>query len=222
MSTRIARRLIAPAAMLVGLAACTTFTQDSDGPLERSLTWFSYVAGDDIRAACAPGSAEHLRFVYNAVYERQVRTYDLQATPGGTRYVARARNKPGNFLNFQFRNPLGPWELQRSETSLTDVQAREISDALTSDVESSPPSAGQRLRSNEFYWVVAACRDGQFRLFAFDQDKVDLKSLAFRGPLLRRDDTGIGFLDVERVEGFADNAFEIRINADGDGITGRR
>tara|TARA_A100001037_G_scaffold210135_1_gene188321 strand:- start:347 stop:805 length:459 start_codon:yes stop_codon:yes gene_type:complete len=144
----IARRLITPAAVLFGVAACTTFTESAD-------------------------------------------------------------------------NPLGPWELQRSETLLIDAQAREISNALADDESSSPPSAGQRLRSNEFYWAVAACRDGQFRLLAFEQDKVDLKSLPFRGPFLAHDETGIGFFDVERVEGFADNAFEIRINAGGDGITGR-
>lgn len=220
MNKGISRSLFVSAAALFGLAACTTFTGSTDNPVERSLTWFSYVGGQDIRAACTPGTGDSLRFVYNAVYERQIRTYDLQSGPDGVRYVARARNKPGSFANFQFSNPLGPWELRRSETVLKQDQADEIMDALARDAAQAPPSAGQRLRSNEYYWAVAACRDGAFRLLAFDQDKVDLKSLAFRGPLLAFDETKVDFLDVERVEGFADNAFEIRINAAGDGITG--
>ena len=205
----------------LGLAACTTFEGSVDNPIERSFSWFSYVAGDDIRAACQPGSPDQYRFVYNGVYARQIRAYDLRLNGDGGEQTSRARNKPGNVANFQFSNPLGPWELRRSEARLTGDEVAEIVDALKRDVAAAPASAGQRLRSNNFYWAVAVCRSGTFQLHAFDQDRVEIQSLAFRGPLLAHDKTNVEFAEAKQIEGFSDNAFEIRINRTGDGIVGR-
>ena len=53
-------------------------------PIVRSLNWFSYVAGDDIRAACRPGGRNRIRLVYNALWEEQVRTYEIFLQPDGT------------------------------------------------------------------------------------------------------------------------------------------
>lgn len=215
------RQFAITAVAALGIAACTTYTGSVDNPVERSLTWFSFVAGDDIRAACTTDSPGHFRFVYNAVYERQIRVYELRLRTDGANLVARARNRAGNVANIQISNPLGPWELRRSDVGLTGVDTEAILDGLRRDVTAAPDSAGQRLRSNNFYWVVAACSAGEFRLHAFDQDRVDIAGLAFREPLLSHDKTGVEFLAAERIEGFAENAFEIRINQTGDGIVGR-
>jgi hypothetical protein len=43
-------------------------------PVQRSLTWFSYVSGDDIRKACLGGGRDNFRLVYKASYEKQIRT----------------------------------------------------------------------------------------------------------------------------------------------------
>jgi hypothetical protein len=214
------RRFAVTAVATLGLAACTTFEGSVDNPVERSLTWFSYVAGDDIRAACSTNSPDQYRFVYNAVYERQIRAYDLHLSADGADQTSRARNRAGNVANFQFRSPLGPWELRRSDAKLTNVELAAILDGLQGDVAAAPASAGQRLRSNKFYWAVAACQAGKFRLHAFEQDQVEIKSLAFRAPLLAHDMTEIEFLEAKQIEGFSDNAFEIRINRTGDGIVG--
>ena len=215
------RRFAFTAVAALGLAACTTFDGLADNPVERSLTWFSFVAGDDIRAACTTGSPDQYRFVYNAVYERQIRAYELRLGADGADQTSRARNKAGNVANFQIRNPLGPWQLRRSDAQLTSAEAAVIVDGLTRDVADAPASAGQRLRSNKFYWAVAACQSGVFRLYAFEQDRVTITSMAFREPLLAHDMTGIEFLEAKQIEGFSDNAFEIRINSAGDGIVGR-
>lgn len=134
--------------------------------------------------------------------------------------TSRARNKAGNVANFQFSNPLGPWELRRSTAGLTSPDVTEIVEALKRDVAAAPASAGQRLRSNNFYWAVATCQSGTFRLHAFDQDRVEIKSLEFRGPLLAYDTTNVGFAEAKQIEGFSEDAFEIRINRTGDGIVG--
>ena len=76
---------------LLGAAACTTYEGPPSNPVERSLTWFSYLAGDDIRAACRQGGSDHYRFVYNAIYEVQIRGYELTPTPGGAELTVRAR-----------------------------------------------------------------------------------------------------------------------------------
>jgi len=205
----------------IGLAACTTYDGSADNPVERSLTWFSFVAGEDIRSACTTGSSDHYRFVYNGVYERQIRAYELRPGEAGAEFVARARGRAGNVANFQISNPLGPWELRRSDARLTSAETAAIVSGLTTDVAAAPASAGQRLPSNMFYWTVAACQSGQFRLHAFAQDRVAIETLAFREPLLAHDKTDVEFAEAERIEGFADNVFEIRINQSGDGIVGR-
>lgn len=204
----------------IGLTACTRFDGTADNPVERSLTWFSFVAGDDIRAACVADSPDHIRFVYNGVYERQIRAYELRLDADGATLESRARNRAGNIANFQFRNPLGPWELRRSEKRLNAEATAGILTALARDITAAPAAAGQRLRSNKFYWVVAACRSGSFALHAFEQDRVEIGALAFRTPLLANDATGVGFAEAEQIEGFSENAFEIRINRTGDGIVG--
>ncbi len=65
---RRTRRLFlcaALAAPLLVLSACT-YRGESDNPVVRRFTWFSYLNGDDIRAACRADTRERYRFVYNA------------------------------------------------------------------------------------------------------------------------------------------------------------
>lgn len=200
------------------LVGCTSYTGTGGNPLERSLTWFSYVGGDDIKAACQAESRDHFRFVYNAVYDKQIRAYELTGVEGGADFVARARNEPGNVARFSFSNPLGPWELKRSEMGLTNVQAAGIIAALNHDATSAPSPAGQQLASNEFYWVIAGCSAGRFRLWAFEQDRVKLSDLTFVPELLSYDKTDVSFRKPKPVEGFDDGAFYIKINSAADGI----
>ena len=207
--------------VLFVVTGCTTYTGSADNPLARSFTWFSYVAGDDIKAACTSESRDHFRFVYNANYEQQIRAYDLKGVEGGADFVARARNESGNVARLSFSNPLGPWELDRSQTRLSNTQAAELITALDRDAAAAPPAAGQQLASNTYYWIVAGCSAGNFRVWAFDQGKVKLSELAFAKILRAHDQTGVAFRPAKPVEGFADNAFYIRINSDADGITGR-
>ena len=212
----IARTMLAAAGLL--LSACTTYTGSVANPVERSLTWFSYVAGDDIRKACRDGGRDHFRFVYNAVYEKQIRTYEVRGVEGGAQYTARARNESGQVSRFQFSNPLGPWELSSTNVMLTNAQAAAIVDAFSRDAAAAPDPAGRQVASNEFYWIVAACNADRFRVWLFEQDKTDLSALAFVPELQRYDETGIAFRDAKPVEGFDGNVFYIKINAAADGI----
>ena len=58
-------RIFSVASSLVLLATATAFAQRADRnvdmPVVRSFNWFSYVGGDDIRAACRPGGRSRVR-----------------------------------------------------------------------------------------------------------------------------------------------------------------
>ena len=69
-------------------------------------------------------------------------------------------------------------------------------------------------------WVVAGCSAGKFRLWAFDQGRVDMSGLAFIPALRAHDQTEVVFRTAKPVEGFADNVFYIKINSEADGIVG--
>ena len=47
-------------------------------PVSRNISWFDYVGGESLKAACGPGASTQLRFVYNGIYDQQIRSYDLR------------------------------------------------------------------------------------------------------------------------------------------------
>src|SRR5690348_8181153 len=69
----------AAAAMLSLLLLCGCTTGGSGNPALRSLGWFNYLAGTEIRDGCRPGGPDRYRLVYNAVWGKQVRDYEITA-----------------------------------------------------------------------------------------------------------------------------------------------
>ncbi len=205
----------------LGVAACTTYQGAPANPIERSLTWFSYLAGDDISLACRSGGPDHYRFVYNGIYELQIRGYELTPVPGGADLTVRARGRSGLINRFTVDNPFGPWKLLQSQAHLDNPTAASVIEAYAAAIATSPPSAGQLLDSNEYYWIVAACSAGKFTLNAFLDPKVDINALEFPRLLLAHDDSGVPFRKAEFVEGFDDAVFTIQINRTGDNLSGR-
>src|SRR5262245_5338565 len=55
----------------------TRYEPKVDNPLTRSFYWFRYVPGTDIRERCTAGGLNHVRLVYNAIWNEQVRAYDV-------------------------------------------------------------------------------------------------------------------------------------------------
>jgi len=206
---------------VLGLSACTTYRGLPANPVERSLTWFSYLAGDDIRAACKAGGPDHYRFVYNGIYQVQIRGYEVTPAPDGAELTVRARGRSGAVSRFAFDNPFGPWELTQSRAALSNAQAAAIVDAYADAVAASPPSAGQQLDSNEYYWIAAGCSGGTFALNVFLDPKVDVNALEFSKRLLAHDASGVPFREAGFVEGFDDAVFTIRVNSAGDNLSGR-
>src|SRR4051812_2306638 len=66
---------------IVSTAGAQRAERNVDQQIVRSLNWFSYVAAEDIRAACQHGGRSRLRLIYNALWEEQVRSYEIFLQP---------------------------------------------------------------------------------------------------------------------------------------------
>ncbi|MBM3560750.1 MAG: hypothetical protein FJX53_12930 [Alphaproteobacteria bacterium] len=204
--------------LLAALAGCA-YTGEPGGPIERSLTWFSYVGGDDIRSRCRPGGASEFRFVYNGSYERQIRAYDLVATRAGAELLSRARGRAGQIGKLSVNDLQGPWDMARDTQELGDNEAGRIVLAYRGDIERAPSSAGAHLDSKDFFWTVAGCSHGRFSIHAFAWPDTDLDRLQFARLLAQYDRTGVPWEQPRRIEGGDDGArFWLDINARNDGL----
>ncbi len=156
-----------------GLAACDVPLERAvETPMGRSLNWFAYVGGDDIRAACTPQGRSRIRIVYNALWEEQVRTYEIFLQPDGTAGVTtRVLADQGIVTNILIdtsgSNTTGPWNARRGERVLTRDENGGLMDLLQQSAAFGPPRNGLRLPDNDFWWTVASCRNGVWGFQAY-------------------------------------------------------
>lgn len=163
-------------------------------PVGRTLTWFSYVGGEDIRARCAPGGQDMLRFVYNGRYIEQVRTYDITADAVGPGAIFQARaNGRSDVTTIDLGDPLGAWRGAVYQHYISAQERDAVVQALQASGFDRPSPRGLFLRSDAFYWAVSACRNGVFHFYAWQQPGDDLSRLAFVAVLLGLDKTGTEF-----------------------------
>ncbi len=188
------RRQIASLATAAALLAACASSGPVDAPVARNLTWFSYVGGDDIRAACAPGAGERYRLVYNGVYGEQVRSYDVAALPSRESALMEVRVRgPADIAGIRITAPLLPWTPKLSRRWLKQFELEALVGALETSGVFEPAPSGLMLRSGAFYWVIAACRGGAFHLNAFLHPSPRFDRLRFLPMLSRLDPSGIAF-----------------------------
>lgn len=171
-------------------AGCT-----AQGParnyFERKLTWYSYIGGDDIKMACRSGAPDVHRLVYNGQYMEQVRAYDLNIDNNGGGRIETRVYENESLANF------GPDlfdRLMRGRMAVSDVSTIDQAN-FKAALDAAPDSVrpGARLNSNQFFWIVASCRDGQFRWRAWRDTDLDLDTLSFARLLREWDRTGSAF-----------------------------
>jgi hypothetical protein len=180
-------RVFAAAAGALLLAACT-YQGDLSTPGAQKLTWFSYLDGDDIRAACTAEGPDRYRLVYNGVYEEQLRTYEVTIDAGGGgAYLARAQGK-ASLTRITSDDPLAPWGWQVSESPLAPQQTEAFTAALWDSGFYAAPPVGKRFYSGGFYWWVVACEDGEMHYNAWEYP---FPELAFPAWLFALDRTGL-------------------------------
>lgn len=174
------------------LAACS-YQGDIDEPVTIKATWFSYLNGDDIRAACTEGSGRRYRLVYNADYNEQLRSYEVTDDgSGGATLVSRVQGPGGVRLSeFRFTDPLGWARWTKSETRLDAGQLAALDAALEASGAFAAAPEGLQLFSKETYWVSSLCRDGVFSFNAWRFPSDRFEAITFDDLLFSLDQTGV-------------------------------
>lgn len=213
----------------VALAAGACAYRGVDDPVVRKFSWFSYVGADDVRVECRAGAPERYRLVYNAIYQEQVRTYDIVvgAGDGEGRMVVRVTSPP-DISNIDIDpgnvDLQAPWRSRRSETVLRPADVAKLRQGLDSSDFFGPAPVGLELPSDGFYWIGAACAGGRFHYNAFLWPSPRFERLAFPSLVFSWDFTGIEVNPPRRVTKFdlygsaqqeADISFQLRIGENG-------
>lgn len=179
--------------LTAALAAGCAYTGGVGEPFSRKFQWFSYIAGDDIRANCKAGSPAQYRLVYNANWQEQVRAYDVRRSVivgGGARMWAQVFGGDAPITNFTINDPQAPWRGEGGQASLSEDQYLALIRAVEVSGFGQPSPEGLRLDSWDFYWVVTACADGQFHMNAWKYPSDRFAAISFDKPLFAADNTG--------------------------------
>jgi hypothetical protein len=202
--------LIAP---LLVLGACA-YRGDIDQPVTIKATWFSYLNGDDIRAACQGGAPDRFRLIYNGNYEEQLRSYEVTSLGGGgAGYKARVMDGSGlDLTHFSLSDPQSMARWTTSQARLDPEELAGLDGALAASGAFGASPQGLRLASEQFYWVMSACRGGVFYFNAWLYPSPRFDQLVFADVLLRYDRTGIALNPLREVSG----AVRFRRNAPGE------
>ncbi len=193
--SRPGRSVIAILATLAALAlpACAYRAGYEDNPITRSFGWFSYINADDLRSACAPGAPDRYRLIYNAVWQEQVRTYDITAAGGGAELKAQVRGETDFARPIPLDDLLAPWRPVTVRKRLAAGELRRLRAALHQSGFYVPAPDGTRVASWGFFWVAAACEGGRFYFNAWSYPSPRYDRVRLAGLLGGFDATGIPF-----------------------------
>ena len=186
-----------PAKLALSLVAATliagcAYSGEVGEPFGRKFQWFSYLAGDDIKARCTAGSPAQYRLVYNANWHEQVRVYDVRRSVivgGGARLWSQVFGGDAPITNFTINDPQAPWRGEGGQTSLSEEQSLNLIRAIEASGFGQPAPVGLRLDSWDFYWVVTACAGGQFHMNAWKAPSDRFEALTFPRLLFEADGT---------------------------------
>ncbi len=152
------------ALVIASSASAQRADRNVDRPVARSFNWFAYVGSNDIRDACRPGGRNRVRLIYNALYEEQVRTYEIFLQPDGVAGmsigVLADQGNVSSLVIGSITDVLGPWSMKRGERILSIDETRELIGLLEASAAFGPPPDGLKLPDNDFWWTVASCRNG--------------------------------------------------------------
>jgi len=192
-------------ALIVALpASAQRVDRNVDMPIARSVTWFGYVGGDDIRSACTPGARSHIRLIYNALWEEQVRAYDLFLQPDGTAGlnigVLADQGDISNISIAQGTDVLNPWRMKRGQRLLNPSQTGDLMAALQASAAFGPPRDGLRLPDNDFWWAVSSCRNGVWGFQAYHYPTDGFANVRFAEKLFALDNVPVSINRPRKLE----------------------
>lgn len=133
--------------------------------------WLSYLQGDEIRGTCRADGPDRLRLIYNADFNKEIRTYDLFIADGGTGVLDTRRwVSAGNLISLQGGNLSSLLEGQKGQVSLSADQVVELTSLVAQSGFPGPVPVGTNLRSDAYFWVGLACVDGVFGIQVWQGD----------------------------------------------------
>lgn len=184
---------------LLGLLAGCTSIGPTGNALARKVTWISYLNGDDLRATCSEGEADRYRLVFNADYNKHVRTYDVigDAAAGGAMVEARVL-EPADMARFDLNDPLAATRGPVARTQLSPRQFALFVLRLYESGAFESAQSGMRLPSDGVYWLVNGCRGGHWFFNAYPYPSDRFADIRFTDPLRAMDGTGIAFPALPR------------------------
>jgi hypothetical protein len=175
----------------LALAACAD-TSRVHTPVVGGLSYFTYLAGNDIKAACTADAPARYRFVYNAVFDEQVRSYDLVQTGDGGKLNVNVGNSEIRVFEFPLSWPIRPEGIKRqAEAELNRADYLALIRQVEADGFGAPAQEGLRLQSYDFYWAVSACAGGKFHFNAWVNQTPGFAALRFPQLLYSHDTTSI-------------------------------
>lgn len=188
---RLKSRIVAAAFFVAALASCAD-TKNVHDPLLGRLSWFQYLAGADIKAACVADAPVRYRFIYNAVFDEQVRSYELARTAAGATLDTNVSGSGIQLVEFRLGESWRPESIKRQATATLD---RDAYLALIRQIEAdgfgAAPEEGLRLPSYDFYWAVSACAGGRFHFNVWRNQTPGFEALRFPALLFAQDTTDI-------------------------------
>jgi hypothetical protein len=205
------------------LAGCSDAAH-VDTPVTGRFAWFAFLGGEDIRADCRPGAPARYRFVYNAVFDEQVRSYDLTRKADGATLDVRVPPAGATAVKLQaFADGSGP---RTRATATLDLDTyRAIARQLEADGFGGATPTDRNFPSWDFYWMVSACAEGRFHIYAWRNGTPEFAALRFPALLFAQDKTGApvnpvrsntyaDYTDSKRM-GMPDLNFDVRLAPDG-------
>ncbi|MBI3443977.1 MAG: hypothetical protein HY055_01070 [Magnetospirillum sp.] len=171
-------------AALTSLGGCAYTGDDIGNPFYRKAQWFSFVGGDDIAGACAAGTPDRFRLVYNALWDQQVRIYEWDSAQRQlkTRVVG-----SGNVAEIRLDDPITPWRAEEIGTPLEPAAYDGLVQSLSDSGAFAVPDVGLELPSHSYYWTTASCRRGQFSFTAWRYPSAGFAAASFPARLAALD-----------------------------------
>lgn len=181
--------------LAAGPATAQRPDRNVEKPVVRSFHWFDFVAANDIRAACVPGGRSRLRLIYNALWEEQVRAYEIFLQPDGTAgmnigVLEGQGNVTTGITNMLISTPsdiFAPWSMKGGQRLLNAAETRDLVGLLEESRAFGPPRDGMRLPDNDFWWTVASCRNGVWGFQAYHYPTDGFANVKFSAKLFSWD-----------------------------------
>lgn len=214
---------IAVMALVLLVVGCSYDGGGLGNPISRRFEWFSFVGGDDIRAACVAGSADRYRLIYTALYNEQVRVYEVDAA---SRQLTEKVLRPANLARFNLEDIGSLWEPVTATVSLSKSEYDALQQSFVASGLYAPPPVGLDLASHSYNWTAAFCHQGTYGFTGWLYPSAAFEKLTFNRWLFDHDKTGIAidepapipFDAIYNAQARADQVLQFTITVGSDGI----